>query len=259
MTPRTPCFIVGGAPRSGTTWLYRLLERHPDIHLARPLRPEPKFFLVDELYARGLGYYRERWFRDVPPGARSGEKSSNYLESPSAAGRIAQDLPWVKLVFILRNPVERAYSNYLWTRMNGLETETFERALALEAQRERDCPPELRYARPHAYFSRGQYAELLRPYLARLPREQMLVLQFEEILQSPQALTRRLHSFLDVAPRTADANGLEAANPSEPEGSRLDPVTRRELHMRYAESNRALSELLGVDFSGWEAPRAPTG
>src|SRR6185369_6874288 len=136
-------FIIGGAPRSGTTWLYDLLARNPDVYMARPARPEPKFFLVDELYEKGLGHYAH-WFEGARPGQLAGEKSTNYLESPLAASRIRAALPGVRLIFILRDPVERAYSNYLWSRMNGLETESFEAALALEASREASLPAALR-------------------------------------------------------------------------------------------------------------------
>ncbi len=111
---RLPEFIIGGAPRSGTTWLYELLDRHPDVHMAKPVKPEPKFFLRDDEYGKGLEYYANRWFADVEDGKIAGEKSTDYLESPSAAARIARDLPHVKLIFVLREPVARAYSNYLW-------------------------------------------------------------------------------------------------------------------------------------------------
>src|SRR5215831_16827350 len=122
--------------------------------MAKPVTPEPKFFQVDDLYARGLDHYA-RWFEPAGAGQIAGEKSTNYLESPDAAERIANDLPTVKLVFILREPVERAYSNYLWSKMNGLESDDSETALKLEADRERAYPARLQFARPHSYFSRG--------------------------------------------------------------------------------------------------------
>src|SRR5688500_18430887 len=106
-----PDFIIAGAPRSGTTWLYMLADRHPAVAMARPWRPEPKFFLIDELYERGISYYSANWFDSLPPGRVLGEKSANYLESPAVAARIHRHLPEVRLVFILRNPVDRAYSN----------------------------------------------------------------------------------------------------------------------------------------------------
>ena len=87
---RLPDFIIAGAPRSGTTWLYSLLERHPDVYVAKPVTPEPKFFLVDSLYERGLEFYSKTWFAPAPSGAMAGEKSTNYLESAPAAERIAR-------------------------------------------------------------------------------------------------------------------------------------------------------------------------
>src|SRR5258705_5618890 len=155
MTGRGPTFIIAGAPRSGRTWLYELLDRHPDVYLAKPVRPEPKFFLVDELYARGVRHYLDTWFQGSERYRAAGEKSTNYLESATAARRIHAAFPHVRLVFILREPARRAYSNWAWSRMNGLETEDFETALAREHARERDLDPRLRYARPYAYFSRG--------------------------------------------------------------------------------------------------------
>jgi Sulfotransferase family len=109
MTGRLPDFIIGGAPRSGTTWLYDALDRHPAVYMAKPVKPEPKFFLVDDLYAKGLPHYSATWFADVPAGRVAGEKSTDYLESTAAAERIARDLPQVRLVFILREPIDRAY------------------------------------------------------------------------------------------------------------------------------------------------------
>src|ERR1700688_1203151 len=98
---RLPAFIIGGAPRCATTWLYVLADRHPEIAMAKPMRPEPKFFLVDELYRQGIAYYATRWFADLRDARLLGEKSANYLENPVAAERIHAALPQVKLIFLL--------------------------------------------------------------------------------------------------------------------------------------------------------------
>ena len=221
--------------------------------MARPVTPEPKFFLVDRLYEKGLAYYAETWFAAAGPGQRAGEKSTDYLESETAAGRIARDLPRVRLVFVLREPVARAFSNYLWTKMNGLEMEDFATAIALEARRERELPERLKFARPFSYFSRGLYADLLRPYLDRFPREQLLALKFEDITMRPAVVAERLHRFLGVSPRPEDAIGLGIVNPSKKSGPALDEGIRRELAARYAEPNRRLARLLGPDFEMWPA------
>ena len=119
---RLPEFIIGGAPRSGTTWLYTLLDRHPGVYMAKPAKPEPKFFLVDSLVREGARLLLAHMVcRRRHAGRDAGEKSTDYLESAPAADRIARDLPGVRLVFILREPVSRAYSNYLWTKMEQLD------------------------------------------------------------------------------------------------------------------------------------------
>jgi hypothetical protein len=248
---RLPDFIIGGAPRSGTTWLYGLLDRHPEVYMARPLKPEPKFFLVDRIYEKGLRFYADTWFAASGGARLAGEKSTDYLESAVAAERMARDLPRVKLIFLLREPADRAFSNYIWSRMNGLETEDFGTALRLEEQREKELPDRLRFARPFSYFSRGLYADLLAPYFLRFPQEQILVLRFEDIAMRTGHLAKQVHRFLGIQPRPDDAAGLGVINPSEKGGVTFDEAIRRELLSRYAEPNRRLAAILGPDFEPW--------
>lgn len=250
MTGRLPDFIIGGAPRSGTTWLTAALDRHPEIWIAKPVQPEPKFFLVDELYAEGLEAYSRRWFVNAPDAAVVGEKSTNYLESPVAAQRIATDLPGVKLVFVLREPTERALSNYRWSVMNGMEKEDFVTALTLEAQREDDLVPELKYARPHAYFSRGRYAHMLRPYYDRFPREQILVIRFEDLAADPGQTTARVHDFLRVPARPELAVDMEGINASTSD-RQVDPRALARLREAYEPTVTELAELIGPSFVPW--------
>ena len=252
MPERLPDFLIGGAPRSGTTWLYYLLAHHPQVYMAVPVKPEPKFFLVDEIYQKGIHYYEQKWFCNAPDQQLAGEKSTNYLESPRAAERIHQHLPRAKLLFILREPADRAYSNYLWSSMNGLESEDFETALDLEEQREREVPEQLRYARPHAYFSRGLYAQLLQPYFRRFPREQILCLRYEDIMTKPQELARSLYEFLEISVPSENAATLGVSNPSRNTGTPLSSESLRMLQDRYAQPNHELEELLGPDFQMWE-------
>jgi hypothetical protein len=249
---RLPDFIIGGAPRSGTSWLYALARRHPQIAMAEPIVPEPKFFLVKELWQLGIDYYSEKWFASLPAGRVLGEKSTNYLESPEVAERIQCALPGVKLVFLLRNPVDRAYSNYLWSRQNGLETETFERALALEEQRERDLAPHLRYARPHAYFSRGLYAEHLVRFYDRFSREHILVLRYENVRRRPEDIAAAFHRFLGVTEMPASARDLGLINAARcSQAEPLSPFLRRRLVERYSAANLRLAALVGPDLEMW--------
>jgi len=221
--------------------------------MAKPMRPEPKFFLVDSLYERGLDYYAANWF-DSLPDRILGEKSANYLESGIVAERIHHKLPQVKLIFLLRNPVDRAYSNYLWSCRNGLENETFERALELEDQRERTISPEWKFARPHANFSRGLYADHLARFFRLFPREQILVLRMEDIIARPKDVVQRFQHFLGVALMPELADGIGIINASMPDGGAppLRSDLRAALQQRYREPNRRLRALLGPHFVGWE-------
>jgi len=228
-----------------------LLDRHPDVYMAKPIKPEPKFFLVDGTYAKGLPFYSDTWFAPAPAVQKAGEKSTDYLESGAAAERIGRDLPSTKLIFILREPAERAYSNYLWSKMNGIETESFETALALEAERERTLPERWKFARPFSYFSRGLYADLLAPYLARFATDQILVVKFEDIIDRPALLAARVQHFIGVSERGNDAAGLGVVNPSEKGSQTLEQPIRAELQSRYAEPNLRLAAMLGPAFNVW--------
>jgi len=238
---RLPDFIIGGAPRSGTSWLYQVLDMHPEIHMAKPIKPEPKFFLIDKLYEKGIEYYAKTWFPDSGIHKIYGEKTTNYLEAATVAKRIYKHLPNIKLIFILRDPVERAFSNYLWSTNNKMEKEDFETALLLEDKREKELPENLRYSRPHAYFSRGLYVDLLEPYFCLFPRKQILCIE-------------RVHRFIGVTPRREDGNTLGKVN----DVSREDSLTmstrvRDKLRKLYDEPNRRLALLLGPGFKVWES------
>jgi hypothetical protein len=230
--------------------LVEALERHPDIALARPLRPEPKFFLVDELYEQGLEHYSRTWFDSLPADAVIGEKSTNYLEHAHVAARVAQALPAVKVMFLLRDPVERAWSNWRWSTANGMEDLDFTAALDAEAARERDLDPALRYARPHAYLSRGRYAQLLRPWLELLGRDRVLVLRQEDLMRQPTQIAG-VHTFLGVEPRPADAVDVGTVNATPGPPQTMPDDVRADLRRRFEEPNRELVRLLGPDFAGW--------
>jgi hypothetical protein len=250
-----PTFIIAGAARSGTTYLYNLLDHHPGIFLAKPRAPEPKFFLVDEEYARGLDYYSERFFTSGAQIAVRGEKSANYLESPVVPVRIAQDLPATKLIFILRDPVERAFSNFLWSTRNGHETLGFAEAIEREAERESSYAPKVRFARPFSYLSRGMYARLLAPYLRLFPREQVKIVLHDDILSNPEDVTLDLMKFIGAEPILPPVNLRERVNTSRDRDETRDQVLgedmRRRLRDYYAEPNRELADLLGRDLSRW--------
>ena len=240
--PRPPDFVIAGAPRCGTTWLYYALDRHPSIWLAKPVKPEPKFFLVDECYRQGLDYYIRRWFSAVPDGVIAGEKSTNYLESRPAAERLARDLPAAKLIFLLREPTARALSNYRWTCMNGLEDLEFAEALEQEARREKSYEGSLSYSRPFSYFTRGLYELQLRPWFELFPRERILIERTEDLADQPSSVLNEVYRFLGVAPSPV---GEEVGIVNATEPGQVDPTVLARLRERYREPNEDLYRVLG--------------
>jgi len=190
MTANGPDVIIGGAARSGTTSLYRWLDAHPEIAMAR--EKEVRFF--DRHYDRGWGWYVEQ----LPDRQTAvvGEASPRYFTDPRAAERIAHDLPDVRMVFCLRDPVVRAYSDYWMDRQRGRGGATFESSLADEALHDR-------------YVGTGHYARHLRRLQQLLPPAQVLTVTFDELTEAPEALYLRLCRFLGVAevvPETVGAN-----------------------------------------------------
>jgi hypothetical protein len=253
-----PSFIIAGAPRAGTTYLYHVLDQHPEIYLAKPRTPEPKFFLVDEEFAKGLAYYRQRWFAAAGPGQVTGEKSTNYLEDPRVAERIRQCLPEVKLVFALRDPVQRAFSNYLWSRKNGLETLEFDEALRREAEREAAYPPELRYSRPFSYVSRGMYAKLLKPFFGAFPAAQVRVVMQEELEAAPRPALDDLCRFLGVAPLPPEVDLAVRINSARQSQETMPEAVRRRLSDIYRGPNADLARLLGRELP-WRGTNGTRG
>ena len=123
---RRPTFIIGGAPRSGTTFLCHLLDQHPDVFIMKPFIPEPKVFVTPT--SDGTREYLRRYEEGLAAAGSEralGEKTSYYFEHALVPDRIASTLDSVRLLFIVREPVQRAYSNYLWSRRNGIETLSF--------------------------------------------------------------------------------------------------------------------------------------
>ena len=180
-------FVIVGAQRSGTTYLYGLLDEHPQIEMAKPLRPEPKFFLDYDEYSLGLDAYEAKYFSD--PAARvRGEKSTSYIESGVAARRIHAMLPGALVVVVVRDPVARAMSNYHFTKHNGIEDLDAADALRQAATSDRPWDRTRFSVSPFDYLARGRYVDALERYALHIPREQIHVLVFEELVADPEVI-----------------------------------------------------------------------
>lgn len=249
-----PDFLIVGAQRSGTTSLFKTLVQHPRV--ARPfLRKGIHFF--DKRYDRGLDWYRgnfpvalsSRLRRVGNPCPLTGESSPYYMFHPLAPGRIGRDLPDVKLLVLLRDPVERAYSAHSHELARGFETEPFERAVELEperlaGERERMVSQEgyaSRHWQHNAYITRGRYIDQLRVLESAVGRDRMLVLDSHDYFTTPEVVWRDICDFLELSP-AADI-GFERHNAR----SRLslDPELRQRLCDEYLPYDEQLATWWG--------------
>lgn len=249
-----PDFIMVGASRSGTTSLFRALMDHSQV--VRPtVNKGVRYF--DLNYGRGRAWYRghfplrtvaERHAAPVGP-PRVFEASGYYLFHPLTAARIGSDLPDVKLVAMLRDPVERAFSAWKHESARGFEWESFERALELEDERllgevdriTRDVGYESFCHRHHSHRSRGEYVDQLERLIRHVPREQIYVMQSEAFFDQPELEFRKLTAFLGLADRVPASFSQYNARPSSP----MPLSVRRQLEDHFAPFNERLERLLG--------------
>jgi hypothetical protein len=237
-----PDFLIIGAQKAGTTALYSYLRRHPEI--TGPAWKEVSFF--DRHYHRG-----EAWYRGNFPLLRrqhTGEASPSYLIHPLAPQRVAALLPDVRLIVLLRDPVDRALSHYYHEVALGREPLSFEAALEREEERTRgevermlEDPGYFSHAWwDFTYRARGRYAEQLERWLAVFRPEQLLVLRSDELAERPGPTYARVLEFLGSAPHELEGYPLVFTR----EYPDMKPETRRMLADYYAEPNRRLHELL---------------
>ena len=253
-----PGFILIGAQRCGTTSLFRALTAHPQV-MPPAFHKGVNYF--DLNYYRGAQWYRAHFPVAEIARRRTGhhgapvafEASGYYLYHPQAMERLGHDMPRTKLVAMLRDPVERAFSAHKHERARGYEHEDFERALALEddrlageIERIREDPAYESFAhRHHSYRHRGQYAEQLERVFAFFPRAQVHVIDSADYFSQPAREYRRLLDFLGLPPFEP---GFAAAN-ARP-GPPLDAKCRRMLEEHFAPHDKRLAELLGRP-PGW--------
>jgi hypothetical protein len=253
-----PDFLIIGAQKAGTTALYSYLREHPAI--AGPPWKEVSFF--DRHFWRGDAWYRGHfpnrlYLRRMRSRAgvepMVGEASPSYVFHQLAPQRVAALVPDVRLIALVRNPIDRALSHYHHEVALGREQLRFEDALAqedarLEGELERMLDP--KYF-SHAwwnftYLSRGRYAEQLERWLEIFPRERLLVVPSEDLLERAGETYGHILNFLGAPQHDLESYPRIFSR----KYAEMDPRTRHELRAYFAEPNRRLYELIGRDL-GW--------
>src|SRR5262249_32704817 len=182
-----PDIVIGGAPPSRTTLLCELLAKHPGVYVAQPFIPEPKVCMTGHPDG-DVGILRRyaEFFSNAPQSSVRVEKTSYYLENAEARERLVRLLPQAKYIFILREPVQRAYSNWMRSRVNGLETLPFEEAVESEGGRASPLPVHQAYARPFDYMTRGRYGTFIEAWIDAVGHERVAVYVLEAALADPE-------------------------------------------------------------------------
>lgn len=250
-----PSFLIVGAQRGGTTSMYRTLAQHPAV--LKPVRQKGVHFF-DTAYDKGLGWYRAHFplmvtARSVYKRTRTRplafESSPYYMFHPLAGERIARDLPGVKLLVLLRDPVERAYSAYTHERARGYETESFEVALELESERlrgetERLADPDY-YSYPHqhnAYVTRGQYIDQLERLETIFGRDRIHVIDSQDFFERPAPAYDTVLEFLGLPDLATPLFEQHNARPR----SLMPPAVQTRLDEHFRPFDQRLAAWLGT-------------
>jgi len=265
-----PDFLIIGGQRCGTSSLFYYLTERP--HIISASSKEPHFF--DENFAKGPGWYRgqfpfavhKQYVKNVlKRDLITGEGTPYYLFYPHAPKRVSEVVPRVKLIALLRNPVDRAYSHYWIEVKAGFETWSFEDAIRGEEKRlagelEKMLEDENYYShsfRHFSYLTRGIYVDQLQNWLRYFPKEQLVILRSEDLFQNPAAVLKQTLEFLGVPSGELKKDYKNYRRPSK-KGYRnkvvppkMNPAMRKCLTEYFEPHNARLYDLLGVNF-GWD-------
>lgn len=198
---KKPNFFIVGAAKSATTSLWMYLKQHPDIFMPENIEhKEPSF------YCHSYGIRKQKKYLRLFDGANSckaiGEASTPYLSSPESAAWIHKDIPDAKIIMVLRNPVDRAYSLYRWMVNHGYEWICpFEKALEVEHIRKSDkgfFAGNPQYFYNYLYFESGLYFEQVKRYYSAFPINQIKVILLDELKKNSAATIRDVYRFLGV-------------------------------------------------------------
>lgn len=218
----TPFFILGAA-KCGTTSLYHFLNQHPSVHFSDP--KEPIFFEAE--YEEGLEYYRKKYYEKWEEGGAVGEARPANLFLPYVPRRIHNSFPGAKLIIILRNPVDRAYSHWWMRKTQGREELSFQEATRKNRQRLRrghtlegkggeklwrkSLVPGTGMVELRTYLDMGYYAAQVERYLDLFPRDRIKIILLRDLSKTTEKVTRDLFEFLGVD-ETAEVSDFEKKN-----------------------------------------------
>lgn len=238
MSQTPPDFFLIGAPKAGTSALHAALAEHPGLFMSGV--KEPKYYMCGDspppaYKGPGDAHSNQEWiwqrarylrlFESAGEGVLRGESTPFYLYNRDARRRVAADRPDAKLIAVLRDPVDRAYSNWMHLWMDGLEPQ----ADVVEAVRREQGRVDAGWAPFWHYSGLGMYGRQLQDVFDHFPREQVLLLRYRELVDAPDQTLRRVFDFLGVAGASVDTIPADNTRPFVRDGVRaraVGPVIR---------------------------------
>ncbi len=252
-----PDFLIIGAAKAGTTSLYNYLLQHPQV--APCFRKEVHYF--DRKYNKGLKWYKSHFplssEMNVQLKMVTGESSPYYLYHPLAAERVSKTLPSVRLFCMLRNPIDRAISNYNHRVRAGFESLPIEEAFAIEKERISgenlkliNNPEYVSYNHYHfSYITRGYYAEQLENWFSHISKDQILILNSEQFYTDPATAMKK--AFNHLALPWNDRLQFKVFNSGGENYVNVSDTFRKNLVNHYKPYNEKLFELIGERYD-WQ-------
>jgi hypothetical protein len=254
-----PDFIVIGAQRCGTTSLYNNLIKHPNV--SSSFVKEVHYFDVN--FEKGMSWYKSHFpshlYKYIRQAIKqdfvTGEASPYYIFHPHAPRRIAEVAPYVKLMLMLRNPIDRAYSHYHHEARQGFETLSFKDAVEKEQERllgetekmlgdESYCSFNHRH---YSYLSRGIYVDQVREWAKWFSKDQLLILKSEDFYHEPKSIIQQVIAFLGLP----DWEPMKYTKFNASNYPQMDAAIRTYLIDFFRPYNQRLYEYLGADL-GWD-------
>lgn len=235
-------FLIAGVQKGGTTALFDYLKDYPDVAL--PAEKELHFFDDDarDWSSPDYGAYHAHF--PTAGGRPCGEATPIYGYWPGALERIAAYNPAMKLIFVLRDPVERAWSHWRMEHARGYETRPFGWCIRQGRERLAGAPPQLR--RVYSYVERGFYGAQLERVFALFPKHQVLVLKSDDLRRDPAPVLASVRAFLGLAPAPALAPRESHVGPEAGEPAAEDVAWLREV---YRADAARLDALTGIRFT----------
>jgi Sulfotransferase domain len=239
-------FILAGAQKSGTTALHYFLNKHPNINMGN--QQEIHFFDDDTMFVSGADYEQlHKHYPLLAPSILAGDCTPSYIYYEPVAERIWKYNPQIKLLILLRNPVDRAFAHWNMQRFKGREPLDFFDAVREEQTRVVGAPPA--EARRFAYVDRGFYGRQLERLFKFFPREQVEVVKFEEFRERQRETLASIFSFLGCKPLRSVHSKDRNVVPYE---RAMNWEERVFLYNLFAQDIANVEQMLGWDCSDWK-------